>query len=65
MEKFLCANNSIRLPNEIIKVSPKISEILKILNRINVIVAGPGLGNGDNEILTFLWKTRIPLVLRC
>ena len=60
---FICTNNLNKLPNEAIRILPHRSNILKIINKINVIVAGPGLGNGGSELLEFLWKTDIPLVL--
>ena len=60
---FVCTNTKNKLSNEIIRVSNKIAELKKIINNINVIVAGPGLGCGGNDILEFLWKSNLPLVL--
>ena len=60
---FICSNNFSRLPNEVIRVSPKIESISKIISKINVIIAGPGLGHKANNILKFLWKKNIPLIL--
>ncbi len=60
---FVCNNNFNKLPNEVIRVSGNLESILKIINKINVIVAGPGLGKNGKEILSFLWNKNIPLVL--
>ncbi len=60
---YLCTNNFNRLPNEVIRVPAKLESILKIINKINVVIAGPGLGNNGDEILKFLWKKNLPIVL--
>ena len=60
---YICTNNHYRLPNEAIRIMPEISDVLKIIEKINVIIAGPGLGNKGSEILKLLWKKNIPLIL--
>ena len=60
---FVCSNNFENLPDEVIRVEPNVQSILKILENINVIIAGPGLGQEADKILDFIWKTKVPLVL--
>ena len=59
---FVCSNNN-KLSDEIIRVPNNIVELKKIINHIDVIVAGPGLGCGGDDVLEFLWKSSLPLVL--
>ena len=61
MESFVYTNN--KLSDEIIRVPNNIVELKKIINHIDVIVAGPGLGCGGDDVLEFLWKSSLPLVL--
>ena len=60
---FLCTNNLNNLPNEVIQVFPALNSVKKVIEKINVVIAGPGLGNKGSEILSFLWKENIPLIL--
>tara|TARA_E500000331_G_scaffold327062_1_gene345680 strand:- start:797 stop:2128 length:1332 start_codon:yes stop_codon:yes gene_type:complete len=60
---FICTNNYEKLPNEVIRVAPDLDNIKKVINKINVIIAGPGLGNNASHILKFFWKSNLPLVL--
>jgi NAD(P)H-hydrate epimerase len=60
---FLCTNNLNNLPNEVIQVFPELNSVKKVIEKINVVIAGPGLGNKGSEILSFLWKENIPLIL--
>ena len=60
---FICTNNFNRLPNEVIRIPAKLESISKIIDKMDVAIAGPGLGNNGDEILKCLWKKKIPLVL--
>ena len=59
---FICTNNYDNLPDEIIRVEPNLNSIQKIIGKINVIIAGPGLGNRANDILKYFWKTKLPII---
>ena len=60
---FICTNNFNKLPNEVIRIPAKLESISKIIDKMDVAIAGPGLGNNGDEILKCLWKKKIPLVL--
>ncbi len=61
---FLCTNaHKIKFSSEIINVKNELAAIKKSLKHIQVIVAGPGLGNNAHDILEYLWKTDKTLVL--
>ena len=65
MEKFLYALIIlIDLPNEVIQVPAKLESISKIIDKMDVAIAGPGLGNNGDEILKFLWKKNT-ISIRC
>ena len=53
---FLCTNNLNNLPNEVIQVFPALNSVKKVIEKINVVIAGPGLGNKGSEILVFYGK---------
>ena len=60
---FICTNNCEKLPDEVIRVSPNKKKILDVLKNIDVIIAGPGLGNKGCDILKLFWNKNVPLIL--
>ena len=60
---FLCNNNPTKKIDEVIHIKPEKKDIKRIIDKINVIVAGPGIDNNGFELLNYIWNTKVPLVL--
>ena len=60
---YLCTNNPNKRINEIIHLEHTIKHLVKMLKKIKVVLAGPGLGENASELLEYIWNTDLPLVL--
>lgn len=60
---YVCSNDINHINDEIIKIDNNFDEFKKIINIVNVVVAGPGLGINAYELLAEVWKKNITLIL--
>ena len=60
---FLCGSESKNRPHEVIGVKRDINIFKSVLNQIDCILAGPGLGKNADKFLHEAWISNKPLVL--
>ncbi len=60
---YICGPSSKRQPFEIISVPKKIEIFKSMISKMNVVIAGPGLGEQSDKFLEIAWNADVPLVL--
>ena len=60
---YLCGTAETGWSDEIIAVPQDLQIFEQLLDNINCVVAGPGLGNDADEFLDLIWNSRVPLIL--
>ncbi len=60
---YICGPSSIRLPLELINIPRNIDEFESIISKVDVILAGPGMGVNADKFIELAWNSDLPLVL--
>lgn len=60
---FIHNNNPERKINEIIHLDLRKENLKDLLKKMQVIIAGPGLGKNAYPLLNYIWDTSLPLIL--